>query len=235
VAASTKSDPPVEPVERGMLADVLTYPLRSDGWLMIAIGAGFSILMYIARWAPMIGGVVAIFAAGFFAAYYLDIINSTVNGSDDPPDWPSISDFKEDILLPLVNTLGIALISWGPLLLTQFIDKTWEAKEACEVGAFAFAVIYFPMATLGYVMHGHLGGALPHRVVPAIFRALPGYLIVIVLFTVLTSLSTVSDVISRVPLIGIVLTAAPSLYLLMAQGRLIGLLYRSKREQIGWG
>jgi hypothetical protein len=218
-----------------MLADVVTYPVRSGGWLMIAIGAGFSILLYLATWAPFIGGIVGLLAAGFFAAYYLDVINATVNGGDDPPDWPSVSDFKEDILLPLIYTIGIALISWGPLMLTQFMDKTWEGKEAWQVGAFAFAVIYFPMATLGYVMHGHLGGALPHRVLPAIFRALPGYLVVIVLFTVLTALSTLSEVISKVPLIGIVLTAAPTLYLLMAQGRLIGLLYRSKREQIGWG
>jgi hypothetical protein len=34
---------------------------------------------------------------------------------------------------------------------------------------------------------------------------------------------------------GGVLTAAPSLYRLMAEARLIGLLYRAKREQIGWG
>jgi hypothetical protein len=218
-----------------MLADVLTYPVRSGGWLMIAIGAGFSVLVYLATWAPFIGGIVGLLAAGFFAAYYLEVINTTVNGGDDPPDWPSVSDFKEDILMPLVYTIGIALISWGPLLLTQFIDKTWEGREAWQVGAFVFALIYFPMATLGYVMHGHLGGALPHRVLPAIFRALPGYLVVIVLFTVLTVLSTLSDIISKVPLVGIVLTAAPTLYLLMAQGRLIGLLYRAKREQIGWG
>jgi hypothetical protein len=100
----------------------------------------------------------------------------------------------------------------------------------------AIGVLYFPMAMLGMVMHGHLGGAMPHRVLPAIFRSLPGYLLAVALFVVLLLIGVLKDsMASGVPLAGFVITAAPSLYLLMAEGRLIGLLYRSKREEIGWG
>ena len=231
-----KSAPPPEPVERSMLVDTLTYPVRSGGLLMIAIGAGFSILMSIGALGGILGVVAFAFGGGFFASYYLDIINTTVNGSDDVPDWPSISDFMDDIVSPLLKTMGVSLICGLPLLLTLLLDKASPLKEPCEVVSVAFMVFYFPMATLGLVLHGHLGGCLPHRVLPAIFRSLPAYLLVVVMFAVLLFLSSLSETIgSKVPFVGAVLTAAPTLYLLMAQGRLIGLLYRSKREQIGWG
>lgn len=234
--ASTSKTPPPEPVERSMLVDTLTYPIRSDGWLMIAIGAGLSILLKIASLGGILGIVAIAFAGGFFASYYLDIINTTVNDSDAPPEWPSIADFMDDIVSPLLKTLGVSFISGFPLLLTALIDNASPAKEPCQLAARTFMAFYFPMAMLGLVMHGHLGGALPHRVFPAIFRALPGYLWVLLLFAAIFFLSSlVESIASHVPFVGIVLTAAPSLYLLMAEARLIGLLYRSKREQIGWG
>lgn len=232
-----------EPVERGMIADVLTYPVRSGGWLMIVIGTGLSILISISEWsrffAPLSGilGIVALtFGAGFFASYYFDIISATVNDSDDPPDWPNITNFMDDIVSPLLKLLGLLLIAGAPLTLALLLDESSPAKEPCVVAGHTFFALYFPMATLGYIMHGHMGGAMPHRVLPAIVRTLPGYLVVVLLFGALAMLSTWSDTIaSTVPIVGIALSAAPSLYLLMAEARLIGLLYRSHREKIEWG
>jgi hypothetical protein len=225
-----------EPSERNLLLDVLTYPFRGGGWLMLLIGAGMSILLKIASIAPLIGMIAGLFSAGFFASYYLDIINNTVNDKDDPPEWPDISNFGEDIGRPLLQTLGVALISLVPYALTFLLDATDPARETWQWAARALFILYFPMSMLGVVMHGHLGGALPHRVIPAIFRALPGYLLVVALFAGLTVLSSLSDAIgSTIPFLGFVITAIPTLYLLMAEARLIGLLYRAKREQIGWG
>jgi hypothetical protein len=226
-----------------MLMDVLTYPVRSGGWLMIAIGAGLSILLFIGQWAPIMGLVAGAFSWGFFSSYYLDIINTTVSGSDELPDWPSITDFMDDIVSPWLKTLGVSLICAVPYLLTMLIDATSPAKEPLEIAARALGTFYFPMATLGLVMHGHLGGTMPHRVLPAISRSLPGYLIVVLMLGALLTLASMSDdLVWRTRFVGfgvhfVLLASATalSLYLLMAQGRLIGLLYRSKREQIGWG
>jgi hypothetical protein len=99
----------------------------------------------------------------------------------------------------------------------------------------AIFAVYFPMSMLGLVMHGHFGGALPHRVLPAIFRALPGYALVVVIFAALVVFSSIANAIGDIPFVGFAVVAAPSLYLLMAEARLIGLLYRSHREKIGWG
>jgi hypothetical protein len=112
-----------EPVERSMLMDVLTYPVRSGGWLMILIGSVFWILLAIGSFAPAIGVVAAVLAWGFFATYYFDIINSTVNGNDDPPDWPDMANYRDEIVSPLLKTTGVGAISWAPLVLTFFLDE----------------------------------------------------------------------------------------------------------------
>jgi hypothetical protein len=238
MASATKAAPPSEPQERerGMIADVLTYPVRSGGLLMIGIGAVFSIVLSIGMLAPIMGLVAAAFALGFFASYYLDIINTTVNGKDDPPDWPSVGDFMDDIVSPLLKTLGVGLIAGAPLLLTLLIDETSDAREIAEMAASAWVAFYTPMAVLGLVMHGHLGGSMPHRVLPAIVRTLPGYVVVVAMSGGLLVLSHLAEELGpMVPYVGTVLIAAVSLYLLMAEARLIGLLYRAKRDQIGWG
>lgn len=235
MAAPEKSGPPDEPHQPNMLVDVLLYPLRRGGLLMLAIGAGTAILLSVGSMAPVIGVLAAFFSAGFFATFYLDIIGNTVNGSDDLPDWPDLTHFYQDLGRPFVQTMGVTLISIAPYLLTHLIAVTHPARQLCQVVGLAFFVFYFPMGTLGLVMHGHLGGALPHRVLPAIFRAFPGYLLVVFIFGGLTVLSTLIDALAAIPLLGGAAAAVPSLYLLMAQGRLIGLLYRSKREELGWG
>src|SRR4051812_16909664 len=117
MADATSFVPRQESQERNLLADVLTYPLRRGGLLMLAIGAGFSILLHIGTYAAFVGVFVWAFAWGFFGTYYFEIINTTVNGRDDLPDWPDLTNVHEDFW-PMLQIAGVSAISLAPFFLT---------------------------------------------------------------------------------------------------------------------
>jgi hypothetical protein len=103
------------------------------------------------------------------------------------------------------------------------------------VGAIVYGWFYFPMAILASQAFGSLGAALPHVIFPAVFRALPGYLLAVVALIVgLVVCGVAQAFTANVPYVGWFLTAAVALYSLMFQGRLIGLIYRTKRDKLGW-
>jgi hypothetical protein len=99
-----------------MFLDAVSYPIRGNGWIMIFIGAIFSVILDVLQFAPFIGIAVALFSAGYFGAFYLDIISTTMNDRDDVPDWPSFSSFIDDIVSPFIRLVGLVLISFLPAL-----------------------------------------------------------------------------------------------------------------------
>ena len=91
------------------------------------------------------------------------------------------------------------------------------------------------MAVLAAQAFGSLGAALPHVVIPAVLRALPGYLIAVVALVAGFVVCDVAQALTAgIPYVGWFLTAVVALYSLMFQGRLIGLIYRTKSDKLGW-
>ena len=218
-----------------MFLDALSYPIRKSGWIMILVGAIFSVILDLLQFAPVIGIAVAIFSAGYFGAFYLDIISTTMTDRDEVPDWPSFSSFIDDIISPFIRLVGLVLISFLPALALAFADQKAPWFIPAIVGAVVYGCFYFPMAILASQAFGSLGAALPHVVFPAVFRALPGYLLAVVALVVGFVVCGVAQAFTAdVPYVGWFLTAAVALYSLMFQGRLIGLIYRTKSDKLGW-
>ncbi len=219
-----------------MFTDAFGYPTRNGGWAMILTGAVMAVLLDVATIVPVLGLAVALFSAGYFGGFYLDIVGSTMTGNDRMPDWPSFTDFMDDIVAPFVRLLGLVIVSFAAAAAVFFLmepetDEFWWAFG----GAVAFGCFYFPMAVLGSVAAGNLVGALPHVVLPAIFRCLPGYLVVVTgLVVAVVACAVVEEFGGRVPYVGWFVAAVVALYSMMAQGRLIGLIYRAKSEALGW-
>jgi hypothetical protein len=72
-------------------------------------------------------------------------------------------------------------------------------------------------------------------VLPAIVRALPGYLLTVLVLALMLIVAALCMALARrVPYLGWLLAAAVSLYAMMFQGRVIGLIYRSKQDKLGW-
>lgn len=219
-----------------MFGDALAYPIRRAGWLMIVIGAVFSVILDLMQHAPLFGIAVAIFGAGYFGSFYLDIVSTTMIGRDEVPEWPSFSNFLDDIVVPFLRLCALFLISFWPIVaVVALAPGEAEWMPAGVVVAVVFGCLYFPMAVLAAQAFGSVSAALPHVVVPGIFRAMPGYLLgVIGLIAVFFVSGFVEGFTSKIPFVGWFVSAAVALYGLMFQARLIGLIYRREREALGW-
>lgn len=222
-----------------MYVDAFSYPLRRDGWMMILTGALFSLLLDFLMHAPLVGLLVLIFSAGYFGAFYLDIVSTTMGGREHVPDWPSITSFWDDIFAPFTRLVALVAISFAPLIIMAFtLDaatwREWHRSPAILSGV-AFGCLYFPMAVLAAQSFGSVMAALPHVVLPGMFRAMPGYLIAVAALVIAYVAGVFGQVYAvRVPYVGWLLTTMVALYAMMFQARVIGLIYLHKQDRLGW-
>jgi len=216
--------------------DALSYPIRRGGWMIILAGAVLSVLLHFLRIIPSVGMLVTVFSVGYFGSYYFDIISNTMTGHDAIPDWPGFSSVSDDIIWPFVRLCGLVLISFGPAVaLFWFADQKAAWYLSTFLAAVGFGCFYFPMSVLAFLALGGLGAAMPHIVIPAVFRSGSGYLLAVVgLVTGYAVCGLVQTLTEKVPFVGWVFASLVAIYCLMFQGRLIGLIYREKSEELGW-
>lgn len=219
-----------------MFADAVGYPFRFGGWAMIVTGAVFSVVLDFLQAVPVVGLPIGVFAVGFFAGFYLDMVSTTIAGDEGAPDWPSVTEFSDDILMPFLRMIGLLLFSFAPAAaVIFFVDEEAPAFPWAVGAAVAWGCLYFPMALLGSVVCGNLFGALPHIVLPGIWRALPGYLLAVPgLVLAAAACGAAAEFSQRIPYVGWFVASALAIYSMMVQARLIGLIYRAKREALGW-
>ncbi|MFP4225376.1 MAG: hypothetical protein ACLFRF_01490 [Desulfobacterales bacterium] len=219
-----------------MIADAIMFPFQRSGWPILICGTLLSVLINILSFVPLIGFIVALFGAGYFASYYIDIVGFTMTHNDDVPDWPSLTDLWDDIITPFFRICGLIVLSFWPIIIVPFLVET-ESPQFTPVliGVIALGCLYFPMAVIALQAFGTLGGAMPHVVIPAVIRAMPGYLLgVLALAMVFVGCTFAEGLTAEIPFAGWVLTAFIGLYGLMCQARLIGLIYRHYEHKIGW-
>lgn len=218
-----------------MLLDALAYPFRKGGWVLILLGAVFSAIIDFFGAVPVVGIGAALFGAGYFGAYYLHIVSTTMVGDDHPPEWPGFTDWLSDIISPFLRLTGIAILSFWPVAVVEFTLADSEAYDAAFLGAMVYGCIYLPMAVLAVQAHGGIGAALPHIVFPAIIRAMPLYLLAVAGLVGTQLLQGFGgEALEALPFVGWFLMAVLALYIIMFNGRLIGLIYRAKSEALGW-
>lgn len=203
---------------------------------MIVLGAVLAVILDWLQAAPLFGLVIAVLSAGYFGAFYLDIISTTILGRDEVPDWPGVSSFWDDILGPFLRLLMLCVISFGPAVAIGILGDEEEAwRLPALLAALLLGSLYFPMAVLGAQAFGNIFGASPHLVLPAIFRAMPLYLAVwFALVVVFVGSGFAGELLGKIPYVGWLVTSAVALYGMMFQGRLIGLLYRDRQDRLGW-
>lgn len=81
-----------------------SYPLRTPGiYILLAGGVFLAGCRTLANFSLLFGGFIAMLAAGYMAAYYLDVILSASFGKDEVPTWPDISD---------PGAIGGSLLKW---------------------------------------------------------------------------------------------------------------------------
>lgn len=234
-----------------MILDSLIYPLQINGIGMILIGAVFWVILAFLEFSNPLAICGIVLQTGYFGSYFLEVVGRTMNKEKEIPDWPSITDFWEDIFRPSRRILGLILFSWALGITAAAIAISVAGKKPEEPSsqAMIFAVfatvfcLYFPMSVLASEALGRFLAVSPHIVIPAVFRTLPEYLAVVGGFSVMFILGQiVLNLVGINPYAGSTLKwmiayygyAAFVLYAIIFQGRLIGLIYVKKMEKLGW-
>ena len=239
-----------------------TYPFRGNGIILLISGAVlFTLLDYLASLACL-GTVIGIAATGYLFAYMQRIIASSALGDREMPQWPDLSEFWSDLLRPALLYLWTLMVCFGPALLVAYtlsqplVAVVQAAAAAFQpggpaflltagqlwpvfavLGVAAFGAFCFPMTLLAVAMTDNFLAVNPLVIVPSIFRVLGPYLIAFFVLAGLLHVAVLGGVAGKfipIPILPALIVRFLSLCLLAVEMRILGLLYLTNRERLGW-
>jgi hypothetical protein len=193
------------------------------------------------------GYVVTIFVYGYMCNYSFAIVFTTANDEDTPPALDDSADWWEDILQPILLVVSVTVLCFAPSFLwfILYLARCWyegwvpdPSEPMCLWGVLGLALVsalYYPMALLAVIMHSARRAADPRLVIPSIARVLGPYLVVCG-FMLLTGLVRVgfSTAFTGDSLLAHFTAVLLRLWGGMVSMRLLGLLYRTHKEKLGW-
>lgn len=237
-AAALDDDQPLAEWLVAAVRDCVIYPWRKSGWAIMIPGAIFSVILSLAAFAPVLGFLPMVLLMGYAAAYFFDIVGTTIGGKSELPEWPGAQNFIEDIVRPALQLIALSLISFLPSLLWDFLRPASAPPGMLQDILSLAGCVYHPMACIAVVLTGSINSALPHRVVPAIIRAAPAYFVTVVTLLLVAKLGQALNaaLLKTLPLLfGYLISAVTALCLLIVHARLVGLIGRRHREAIALG
>jgi hypothetical protein len=237
------------------------YPFRGSGILVLIVatilfgalngispGTRYGFIPKYFGW----GLIFQVFAVGYLFAYMQAIIHVTAVGDEEMPTLPSMASFWEDVLIPCLQLLGLVLVCFGPAIGVAWYSISSEESSlgVALIATFVLGALYFPMAFLAVAMLDSVMAANPLQVVPSIFKVPLEYLVTMILLACVLGLRPMGDLLlpllfprglstHSMPKLFAYLAASGfwslvSLYLLTVGMRILGLLYLTKKEKLGW-
>jgi hypothetical protein len=226
------------------------YPLKGDGVILL-IGGGVLFLLvdaakFVLRFIPGYGWVLllllTIFGAGYLTRYLQNIVTSSAHGENDMPDWPDLSDYSGEVTSPFFQLVGVAAFCFAPAIFLTIYAAFTEGGAWlgwATTASIFFGAIYFPMAFMAVAMFDSLGAVNPLLIIPSILKIPKEYALAIALFVVILILRWLGEKVLP-ELLGIpyilpsIVANFFGLYLLAVEMRILGLLYRTKKDELGW-
>jgi hypothetical protein len=232
-----------------LLPQAFTYPLQGNG-LAVIIGGGvfFAFLDFLQRRLPFIflfGLIIPVIQWGYLFAFLENVITSSASGPEAQASWPEFSDWWSDIFSPLLRWLAVILLCLGPaayflgqaslaaLMAGASPATTLLAGVACGI----VGALYLPMALLAVAMAGSIVGLNPFVVIPSMLRLPLQYATACALMLVALVLEVVAArvvTLLPIPILPSVVAWCLFLYCMVAEMRLLGLLYYAHEEDLGW-
>lgn len=236
------------------------YPLRGVGVLVVIVGI---VLFALLKWGQaclhfkslrmlIFGAILEVFAGGYLFTYLQSIVHATTAEERELPDLPGISNFVEDVVVPFFRLFGLVLFCFGPSLglgIWWLLSRDAVVLTICLV-ALGLGAIYFPMAFLSVAIHDSIAAGNPLVVIPSILRvavpyAVPFFLLVFNLGlqyrggllldklfpngVTTQSVGELAGLAASVAFLSFI-----SLYLLIVAVHLLGLIYVTRKEDLGW-
>jgi hypothetical protein len=220
------------------------YPFKRNGLLLLVSGTVvFGVFDFFISYrvggklmvGAIIGGLFAAMAAGYLFLYLQTIITSTALGDDEMPAWPDYEGWWDSAAEPYLRLLVIGLACITPANLCFWFAG--DAGRLLFVPMLLVGCCYAPMALLAVAMDDSLLALNPMLVVPSILRVPLEYLVSCVMLVVLLAglggLIQLADNLQQ-PFISQILGMFLSLYIAVVVMRLLGLLYYTRKERLGW-
>ena len=242
--APAPPEPPEPPRSfLSLLGDAFVFPFIGKGTWMIIAGAVFFTITQIIAILSCFGFILTFSVAGYLAAYMFKVVGAVARGDQEPPSWPDITSFYEDIFRPFILVVGTFAFCFAPCIVYLIVllrTQGWAAMSALEgIPAFvALAVVglaYLPMALLAVALYDSFAGLSPLLVIRSIVRVTPAYavacgflLIAIIVRYVLATLFL------WIPVVRLLLDNVVSLYFLMCEMYILGILYRVHEKKLKW-
>lgn len=226
----------------GHLVYAFKYPLKGDGPGMIIAGAlVYSIFEYLQLVASQVAVlsilglallVFFFFCTGYIVSFLKSVVMASASGETKLPEWPAISNFHDDIRTPLLQYLAIMIACFCPAFVLGILHYKILAVVASVLGVFVL-----PMVFLAVSIADGLAGLNPLVVIPSIFKVFGPYCVVCLISVGIFLMSLLGEyVLNFIPLrfIGILLVALLEFYLLCVEMRILGILYLTRKEKLGW-
>ncbi len=232
------------------LGEVFIYPVTGRGkyiilGFVVLLAIMYSVRLILKSVLGMTGMYVGIAFIGigailgmYFCCYMLKVVGSSAGGEDDPPDWPDVSDPWGDLVHPLLLMLSSVVLAFAPAILCRLLGHYYGLPHM-QTLMWCFIVgglLYLPMELLAVSLMESVAGLNPIVVVSSIFRVGAPYLVACLMMVLVFVLGvlTFQYIFPHVPVLGGVLAPGLIMYLLMAQMRILGLIYRYHEDRLGW-
>ena len=242
-------EPPKPSSFYACLPGAFAFPFRKGGWAMIVAGTiVFTGLEFVLRVVvpmilpiPRIGVglavIMSLLAGGYFCALMIKILGEVAGGEDAPPDWPSLTNFMDDVIRPAMLFLGTCVIAWAPLLGYLIGARanpekvTWVESVLAVTGA-----VYLPMGLIAVALYGSCSGLNPVTVVKGIARTIPAYVVAVVALAIVyaANIAVQLGVSAKAPFGISPLTWAATTYFVMVEMYILGRLYYTHSRRLGW-
>jgi hypothetical protein len=229
----------------GRLPGVLIYPFRGTGLLVLI--AGTLVLAGLDAMGGFFSVLIMMLAYGYLFSYMQNIIHATAAEEQQMPDLPGM----DGLFGAFFTLLGTILIPFGvpiALLVARFFEVDIPTSAILITGI--LGSFYFPMAFLAVAMKDTVMAANPLIVFPSILKVPLEYFVTAILFASIFGISQlgkllmsgVDSVTYSTTSVSVVLATLGikaiwkfvSVYLLTVNMRILGLLYLTKKDKLGW-
>jgi hypothetical protein len=227
--------------------EAFSYPFKKDGAILLGCGTVVFGFLEGARWVLITAikflGILSaslwfafflclVMSVGYLFALMQSVIQSTARGDKAMPDWPEISGFWDDLVVPFFQFTCIWCLCLGPGIAVMLFVSPLAGLPLLFLGLFCL-----PMAILTVSMADSIGGLNPFIIFSGVGKVPLPYLTTCGIFLVVIALMHGSRMLlelTGIPVLPTVVSTFISLYGLTVEMRLLGLLYFTNKSKLAW-
>lgn len=214
--------------------EMIRYPIKGPGATLLVSGGIFFYLMDILiASAGFVGIFLAFMVTGYICTYMLSITAATAHGKTETPQWPEFTHLIS-LFEPIFQTLATFLLCAGPALL--YFYNTTPPSPSIFWFLLGLGFFFWPMMWILLSLYGSLENLNPVLIVSSIAKVFKDYWLAytLLLLCVYLRFSLTPFLNNYVPYLGGIFGNILSLYFLVLEMHLIGVLYLCNKKELDW-